>query len=237
MDFEINGSPDYEHLTVGLGPGDRIIAEGGSMAWMSEGVEVKARLLGGFFRALGRKMFGGESAFVGEYTHPTSGSATFSPAIPGSIIHRQMRGDSLILTGGAFMACTPDVRLRTKFGGLKAMFSGEGAFVIECSGEGDLFFNSYGALIERDVEDGFTVDTGHVVAWEPTVEYSIRGMGGLKSTMLSGEGLAMRFSGRGKVFLQTRTLDSFGNWLAPFLSDDDNSASSESMGGGFYGGR
>lgn len=217
VDFEIDGTPSYGHLTVSLGPGDRIIAEGGSMAWMSDGVEVKARLLGGALRALARKMFGGESAFVGEYTHPTGGSVTFSPAIPGDIIHRQLQDDSLILTGGAFMACTPDIRLRTKFGGLKALFSGEGAFVIECSGSGDLFFNTYGALIERDVEDGFTVDTGHVVAWEPTVEYSIRGMGGLKSTMLSGEGLAMRFSGRGKVFLQTRTLDSFANWLAPFL--------------------
>ena len=217
VDFEIDGMPSYGHLTVSLGPGDRIIAEGGSMAWMSEGVEVKARLLGGALRALARKMFGGESAFVGEYTHPTGGSVTFSPAIPGDVIHRQLQDDSLILTGGAFMACTPDIRLRTKFGGLKALFSGEGAFVIECSGSGDLFFNTYGALIERDVEDGFTVDTGHVVAWEPTVEYSIRGMGGLKSTMLSGEGLAMRFSGRGKVFLQTRTLDSFANWLTPFL--------------------
>lgn len=217
MDFKIDGTPSYGHLTVNLGPEDRIIAEGGSMAWMSEGVEVKARLLGGFFRAVARKLFGGESAFVGEYTHPTGGSVTFSPAIPGDIIHRQLQDDSLILTGGAFMACTPDIRLRTKFGGLKALFSGEGAFVIECSGSGDLFFNTYGALIERDVEDGFTVDTGHVVAWEPTVEYSIRGMGGLKSTMLSGEGLAMRFSGRGKVFLQTRTLDSFANWLTPFL--------------------
>ena len=217
VDFKIDGTPSYGHLTVNLGPEDRIIAEGGSMAWMSEGVEVKARLLGGFFRAVARKLFGGESAFVGEYTHPTGGSVTFSPAIPGDIIHRQLQDDSLILTGGAFMACTPDIRLRTKFGGLKALFSGEGAFVIECSGSGDLFFNTYGALIERDVEDGFTVDTGHVVAWEPTVEYSIRGMGGLKSTMLSGEGLAMRFSGRGKVFLQTRTLDSFANWLTPFL--------------------
>ncbi|MDE2823672.1 MAG: TIGR00266 family protein [Chloroflexota bacterium] len=217
MEFKIDGTPSYGHLTVSLGPGDRIIAEGGSMAWMSDGVEVKARLLGGALRALARKMFGGESAFVGEYTHPTGGSVTFSPAIPGDIIHRQLQDDSLILTGGAFMACTPDIRLRTKFGGLKALFSGEGAFVIECSGSGDLFFNTYGALIERYVEDGFTVDTGHVVAWEPTVEYSIRGMGGLKSTMLSGEGLAMRISGRGKVFLQTRTLDSFANWLTPFL--------------------
>ncbi len=217
MKFQIEGNPEYGHLTVELRPGERVVAEGGSMAWMSDGVQVKARLLGGFLRAFARKLVGGESLFVGEYSHPTGGEVAFSPAIPGNIGHRALNGDSLILTGGAFMACTPGVQLRTRFGGFKAMFSGEGMFLIECSGEGDLFFNTYGALIEREVEDGFTVDTGHVVAWEPTVEYSIRGMGGLKSTLLSGEGLAMQFSGQGKLYLQTKTLDSVANWLIPFL--------------------
>ena len=217
MEYRIDGNPDYGHLTVELRPGERVVAEGGSMAWMSDGVQMKARLLGGFLRAFARKLVGGESLFVGEYSHPTGGEVALSPAIPGSIEHRALTGDSLILTGGAFMACTPGVQLRTRFGGFRSMFSGEGMFLIECSGEGDLFFNSYGALIEREVEDGFTVDTGHVVAWEPTVDYSIRGMGGLKSTLLSGEGLAMRFSGRGRLYLQTRTLDSVANWLIPFL--------------------
>ena len=217
MEFRIDGSPDYGHLVVRLGPGERVVAEAGSMAWMSDGVQVKARLLGGFLRAFARKMVGGESLFVGEYSHPTSGEVAFSPAIPGNVGHRALTGDSLIVTGGSFMAASPGIELRTRFGGLRSLFSGEGPFFIECAGQGDLFFNTYGALIERDVEDGFTVDSGHVVAWEPTVRYSIRGMGGLKSTLLSGEGLAMRFSGQGKVYLQTRTLDSVANWLIPFL--------------------
>ncbi|MCY4522778.1 MAG: TIGR00266 family protein [Caldilineaceae bacterium] len=217
MEFRIEGNPDYGHLIVGLGPGERMVAEGGAMAWMSDGVQMKARLLGGFLRAFARKLVGGESLFVGEYSHPTGGEVAFSPATPGNISHYALFGNSLILTGGAFMACTPGVRLKTRFGGFKAMFSGEGMFLIECSGQGDLFFNTYGALVEREVADGFTVDTGHVVAWEPTVDYSMRGMGGLKSTLLSGEGLAMRFSGQGKVFLQTRTLGSVANWLTPFL--------------------
>ena len=217
MEFQIDGNPDYGHLTVELGPGESVVAEGGSMAWMSDGVEVKARLLGGLLRAFARKLAGGESLFVGEYSHPAGGAVTLSPRIPGSVTHRALAGESLILTGGAYMASTPGVQLSTRFGGLRSMLSGEGMFLIECGGQGDLFFNTYGALVEKEVEDGFTVDTGHVVAWEPTVDYSIRGMGGLKSTLLSGEGLAMRFSGRGKVYLQTRTLDSVANWLVPFL--------------------
>ncbi len=216
MEYTINGNPDYGHLTVQLGPGERFIAEGGAMSWMSDGTRVKARLMGGFLRALIRKLVGGESLFVGEYTNPQGGEVTFSPAVPGVVNQRSLRGETLVLTGGSFMACSPDVRLGVKFGGLKAMFSGEGLFLIECRGDGDVFFNTYGAMIEKEVDGSLTVDTGHVVAWEPTLSYTISGMGGLKSTLLSGEGLAMRFSGRGKLYLQTRTMDSLASWLVPF---------------------
>lgn len=216
MDYTIEGNPDYGHLLVRLDPDDIFIAEGGSMAWMSDGVQINAKLLGGFTRALVRKVVGGESLFVGEFSHPDGGVVSFSPSVPGTVHHRRVNNNTLILTGGSFMACTPGVRLSTQFGGLRSMFSGEGLFFIECGGVGDLFFNSYGALIEKDVVGNLTVDTGHVVAWEPTLRYTIRGMGGLKSTLLSGEGLAMEFSGVGKIYLQSRTMPSLAGWLTPF---------------------
>ena len=218
MQFEIRGNPDYGQLVVRLGPSERFIAEGGSMVWMGSGVRSKARLLGGFFRALIRKLTGGESLFVGEYSADRGGEAAFSPAQPGTLIQRTLRGDSITLTAGSFMGCTPGVTLRTRFGGLRAMFSGEGLFFIECSGKGELFFNSYGAIIEREVDGTLLVDTGHVVAWEPGLRYSIRGVGGLKSTLLSGEGLVMNFSGSGKVYLQTRTMGGLASWLTPFAT-------------------
>lgn len=216
MDYTIEGNPDYGHLLVSLEPGDTFIAEGGSMAWMSDGTQVNARLLGGFARALVRKFAGGESLFVGEFSHPEGGEASFSPSVPGAVHHREVNNDMLILTSGSFMACTPGVRLATQFGGIRSIFSGEGLFFIQCSGSGDLFFNSYGALIEKDVVGELTVDTGHVVAWEPTLRYTIRGMGGLKSTLLSGEGFAMNFSGVGKIYLQSRTMPALAGWLTPF---------------------
>ena len=193
MEHNIDGNPDYGHLTVSLNRGEKFIAKGGAIAWMSEGMNVKARLLSGKVSAFIRKLVGGESLFVDEFSNYTGGQATFWPSVPGEISHRKMSGDSFILTRGSFMACTPGINLKTRFGGLKTMLSGEGAFFIECSGEGDLFFNTFGALIEKDINGSFTVDTGHVVAWEPSLTYSIRGMGGLKSTLLSGEGVAMRF--------------------------------------------
>ena len=216
MDFRIDGNPDYGHLRVELRPGDRIVAEGGSMAWMSAGTKVKVRLLGGLFKALIRRLVANESLFVAEYSHPGIGTVTFSPATPGSVAHRRLDGDSFILTAGSYMASTPGVTLKTRFGGLRSLFSGEGAFLLECSGTGDLFYNAYGALVEKEVDGSLTVDTGYVVAWEPSVSYSIRGMGNLKSTLLSGEGLAMNFSGSGKVFLQTRTMGGIAGWLTPF---------------------
>ncbi len=215
MSFSIEGNPEYGQLTTTLSPGERCIAEGGAMGWMSDGTQIKARLLGGLPKALVRKIFGGESLFVGEYQHPTGGSVTFSPARPGTVVQRTLQGDTFMLTAGSFMACTPGIKLKTKFGGLKAMFSGEGAFFIECSGDGELFFNAFGAVIEKEVDGSFVVDTGHVVGWEPGLRYSVKGMGNLKSTLLSGEGLVLNFSGTGKVYVQTRTIGGMAQWLSP----------------------
>ena len=95
------------------------------------------------------------------------------------------------------------------------MFSGKGAFFIECSGDGELFFNAFGAVIEKEVDGSFVVDTGPVVGWEPGLRYSVKGMGNLKSTLLSGEGLVLNFSGTGKVYVQTRTIGGMAQWLSP----------------------
>ncbi len=217
MRYEIVGNPDYGQLTVGLDPGESFIAEAGSMSWMDPGTEMKSRLLGGVVKAAIRRVVGGESLFVGEYSHPRGGSITFSPSTPGSVLSRTLSGDSLYLTAGSFMACTPGVQLQTRFGGLTAFFSGEGAFFLECTGQGELFFNSYGAVIEKQVNGALVVDTGHVVGWDPTLEYTIGGMGSIKSTLMSGEGLVMRFTGSGKIYLQTRTMGGLAGWLSPQL--------------------
>ena len=74
---------------------------------------------------------------------------------------------------GSFLACTPGVNVKAKFGGLKALFSGEGAFLLEASGNGDLFFNSFGGIVEKKIEGDFIVDSGHVVAFEPSLNYKI----------------------------------------------------------------
>lgn len=213
-ELELMGNPDFGWAECKLGPGQTVLVEGGAMSTMSEGLGVRTRLLGGFFRAIIRKLFGGESAFVGEYSGP--GWLTISPSVPGRVIHRRLSGETVFLQGGSFLACTPGIDLGVKFGGLRSFFSGEGAFFLVCTGQGDLLFNAHGDIVEREVTAPLIVDTGHVVGWESTLEWRIRGMGGIKSTLLSGEGLVIEFTGRGKVWLQTRTEGGLAGWLSSY---------------------
>lgn len=216
-EIQLMGNPDFGWVQVNLQPNQSILVEGGAMSTMKGDMEMKSRLMGGFLRAIVRKLFGGESMFVGEYSHPTGGWLTVSPATPGRVVHRPVKGETIYLQAGAFLACTPGVTLGTKFGGLRSFFGGEGLFFLVVGGEGDLFFNAYGEVIEKDVNGSLIVDTGHVVAWESTVNWTVRGMGGLKATLFSGEGLVCEFTGRGKVWVQTRTLKGLAGWITGYL--------------------
>ncbi len=218
MKFDISGNPAYGDLTVALDAGESFWSEGGAMSRMSSHVELGTRLVGGLLKSAVRRVVGGESLFISEYTAESMGFVALSPSCPGTILHREMRGDSFYLTAGSFLACSPGLQLGTKFGGLRAFFSGEGGFLIEVSGQGDLFFNGYGGVVEQEIDGELVVDTGHVVAWEPTLDYSIGGMGGVKQTLFSGEGLVMRFNGKGKIYLQTRHLSSLAGWLGPYCA-------------------
>lgn len=216
MKFDISGNPAYGDLTVALDAGESFWSEGGAMSRMSSHMQLNTRMVGGLVKSVVRRVAGGESLFLSEYTAPQMAFVSLTPTCPGSIMHRQMNGDSFLLTAGSFLACTTGLKLETRFGGLRSFFSGEGAFLIEVSGQGDLFFNSFGGVIEKEITDEFVVDTGHVVGWEPSLDYTIGGMGGLKQTMFSGEGLVMRFNGRGKIYLQTRHLGGMAGWLRPY---------------------
>ena len=216
MEFKISGTPDYGELTVALAPGEAFRTESGAMSRMGSSMDLKGKMMGGLFSALGRKLFGGESLFVGEYSSEMGGWLSLSPGLPGSVIHRSMDAGSIILSAGAFLGCSPDIVLRTRFGGFRYLFSGEGGFFLEASGSGDLFYNTYGAMVMKDVDGSITVDTGHVVAWDPNLSYTVTGMGGLKQTLFSGEGLVLKFSGHGRLYLQTRTIRESASWLSPF---------------------
>ncbi len=218
MDHQIFGNPDRGNVTFTLAAGESVIVEAGSMSFMTAGMTVKPRLIGGLMAAVSRKLLGGESAFLSEYSTDTAGAVAIAPAFPGTVLRKELKGEGagLLLAAGSFLACGPEVRLTTEYGGGRSWFSGTGPFILRATGSGPVFFNSYGAVVERVVQGSLTVDTGHLVAWEPTLEYRIRGMGSIKKTLFSGEGLVMAFTGSGRIFLQTRHLGGFVRWLSPF---------------------
>jgi uncharacterized protein (TIGR00266 family) len=133
------------------------------------------------------------------------------------VVHQRLEGRGLWLTAGSFLAAGSDLDVRTRFGGLKSLFSGEGAFFLHATGHGDLLFNGYGALLERRLDGELVVDSGHLAAFDDGLDYSVETVGGVKQTLFSGEGLVLRFRGQGRLWLQSRTLRETASWITPFL--------------------
>lgn len=207
--FTIEGRPDFAFLTVQLPANKTLKVEASAMATMDTNLKMKTRLKGGFSRFLT-----GESLFLNDFTaENVAGEIGIAPAAPGDLAHVYLRGETIFLQNSAFVACDPAVNLETKWQGFtKGFFSGESFFLVRASGQGDLWFNTYGGMIELDVEGDYVVDTGNIVAFTEGLEYSISKIGGYKSLFFSGEGLVCRFKGTGKVWIQTRTAAAFVSW-------------------------
>ncbi len=230
MQNTIEHGPAYAMATMELEPGEAVTVEAGSMVGMSDGLNIKTHIggnTGGIFTALWnfvlaliRKFLGGETLFVNTYTPPRDkpGKLLVAPALTGDIIHYALDGTRrLMVQGSSYLASSGSVKVKTKFGGIKSLFSGEGAFWLQCGGTGDLWVNCYGAIHEIDVDGTYIVDTGHVVAFDDTLDYKVKGSGSLKSTLLSGEGLTLHFKGQGKLFIQSRNLGGLVHWITPRL--------------------
>jgi len=209
MEHKIDYGPAFSLLSVRIGQGDKVSAESGAMVSMDATVNIETKMQGGLGGALKRSLLGGESFFMNHFTG--SGEVTFASSVPGDISHVKMTGNTLLVQSGSFICSSGDVTVDTKFGGAKSFFSGEGLFLLKISGTGDLFISSYGAITMRELQSGQTlkVDTGHMVAFDEAVKYDVKSVGGLKSTLLSGEGLVATFTGPGRVWMQTRSLSAF----------------------------
>ncbi len=214
MNFEIQHSPSYSLLRTRLERGDDLVAESDAMVSMDPDVATETEMAGGFGSAVLR-LFGGESMFLNQFSGP--GTVSFAPTFPGRIKHRTMRNDSFILQSGAYLASSPSVDVQTRWGGLRTLFGGEGATLLEASGTGDLFYNAFGEIYEVQVQGTYTCDTSHMVAFDPSLDYQLTSSGGLFSTLFSGEGLVFEFQGSGSLFMQTRSLSGLVDHVTPFL--------------------
>jgi len=216
MQHEIKHKPDFASLHVHLDKGEQVVTESGAMMGMSTALKMETNMKGGLLGAAKRAL-GGESIFLNTYTAEEDGQRLdVAPSTPGDIVHLGMTGNAVMVQSGSYMACTPGITVDSKWGGAKSFFGGEGLFMLKCSGEGDLWMSSYGAIHAIDVENTYVVDTAHIVAFDETLTFNVRSVGGLKSLFFSSEGLVCEFSGRGRLWIQTRNAPSIAAFLHPF---------------------
>ena len=219
MKYDIKYGPSYALGMVSLEAGEKIQAESGAMVSMSDTIKMETGVRGGIMSGLKRSVLGGESFFINTFTAEQAGEVTIAPALPGDIVALDLAGGTLLVQSGSFLAATPDVNVDTKWGGGKTFFSREGLFLLKCTGTGTIFVSSYGAIHLVDLQPGqrYNVDTGHMVAFDESVQYDVGRAGGWKTTLLGGEGLVCKLTGPGRFYLQTRSPDNFLAWLLPKL--------------------
>ena len=217
-DYSVECKPDFAFLTVQIPAGETLKVEASAMATMDTNLVMKTKMKGGLSRLLT-----GESLFTNEFTAQHGpGQIGIAPGSPGDLEHVHLNNETIYLQSSSFVASTPGVQTDSKWQGFKGFFSGESLFLIRCSGTGDLWFNTYGAMIEVDVTQDYIVDTGYIVAFTEGLQYEVRMLGGLRTSFLSSEGLVCRFSGQGKVWIQTRQVPAFAWWTLPFRPQKNN---------------
>lgn len=221
MKVEILYRPSYSLAKIILSGNEGVQAETGAMVGMSAGVQIETKMRGGLLKSLARSMLGGESFFINVFRAPDSGGELLlAPTMPGDVFAMTLSGgQEYLVQSGSFLAASEGIETDTKWTGAKTFFAGEGLIMLRCVGAGDLVLSSYGAIHEIDLAPGqtFTVDTTHLVAFPSNVGFRVRMIGGMKSTLLGGEGIVVDLTGPGKILLQTRSLGAFLAWLIPQL--------------------
>ena len=225
MRYELLAQPAATVAKIYLDRGETFICEVGAMIAMSTQITLqttsrsRGKSGGGMLQGL-RRMFSGESFFINHFTAQEDGQyIILGPSLMGDISHHRLEQGSLVVQGGSWMASGPGVEIDTTFPGLgKAFFSGEGAFWVKCSGNGDVFVNSFGSIYPVEVSGDYIVDTGHIVAFEDSLSFTVeKASDSWLDSFLSGEGLVCKFSGRGVVYCQSHNPPSFGQTLSSGL--------------------
>jgi len=205
-------------LVASLDQGETITAESGAMTYMDPTIEIRTRKREkGLLGSLGLKLIGGQSFWVNDYTAAKGpGEAAFVAAPVGDIERLDVApGKGYIIQKSAYIASTPNIDLDVKWEGFTKGLFGQGLFMLKATGNGPLFINTFGAIDVHTLQVGQTliVDNFHLVGFSDTCNYKVAKVGGLKETLLSGEGLVTQITGPGNVYIQTKNLQEFVEWL------------------------
>lgn len=226
MEAEFTHRPSYTHLVVTLEPGESIVAEPGALVGHSSNVTIETGTSRDGILSSAKSLLGGESMFANEFVAEGGpGTVTFAPPTPGDVMEHELRDETLYTTDGAFLAATEGVDIDSELGGIKSILGEASLTPLALKGTGRAFIDAYGGLEKLDLEAGesYVLDNEHLIAWDDTIDWETKRVGGLKSTLLSGEGLVFEFTGPGTAWYQTRDLDAFVTILAPRLPNQSDS--------------
>jgi uncharacterized protein (TIGR00266 family) len=194
MQYQILKEP-MAILVIHLDNGETITAEAGAMVYMQGDIEIKTKTRegGGFLRKLKVSVLGGQSFFVNNYVSNMDGCLIGLTGGPiGDIVRMEINPENgLIVHSGAYIASTSDVILDTQWQGFTKGLFGSELYMLKANGRGDLFLNTFGAIVQKDLQkdERMIIDNHHIVALSENSNYTVKKFGGLKSTILGGEGL------------------------------------------------
>jgi uncharacterized protein (TIGR00266 family) len=220
MQVTTRHAPSFAVARLTLSSGEAINAESGAMMATSAGVDVESKMRGGLKGAFKRGVLGGESVFVSKFTAPQQGGwVDVAARLPGDVVVLPVHGGLNVARGG-YLAADEGVEIDSKWGGLKNLAGGEGGFLVRVTGEGQVVLSAYGAVdvVELGAGETFILDSGHMVAYEDTIEFQLRKVAkGMLQSVKSGEGFVFEFTGPGKVWTQSRNPSEFVGWLTAEL--------------------
>jgi uncharacterized protein (TIGR00266 family) len=223
VQVQLRHQPSFAVARCLLAQGEPLRVESGAMLATSWGVQVEASMQGGLIKGLRRAALGGESLFVTTYTAPQGGGwVDVAPNLPGDIVTVAVTPDrAFYITRGCWIANSHGVEIQTRWGGSQNLFGGEGGFVIQATGQGEVVLGSYGAVdtVELAPGEAITIDSGHVVAYDSGVQSRLRRAveGRSIQSLKSGEGFVFDFSGPGRVMVQSRNPRALIEWLTTEL--------------------
>lgn len=198
-------------LQAYLENGESITAEAGALVFMKGNIEIKTKLRqGGLLKNLKVTFLGNESFFVNEYVANGNGCIIGLTGPPvGDIVEIPVTPNSgVIVQSGSYIASTPGIDIDTKWQGFTKGIFGSELFMLKLTGNGKVFCNAYGGIIQKELANGekMILDNYHLVALTENTNYTVTKFGGLKNTILGGEGLVTEIIGPGTVYFQTKNL-------------------------------
>jgi uncharacterized protein (TIGR00266 family) len=208
ISYEIIGD-DMQAVVITMAAGDEVRAEAGAMTYMTEGIDMDARMTGGLLGGLKRKFLAGESLFLTYFRSSAQGTrVAFSGPYPGKILRMPLQNSALLCQRDSFLCAAGPIDINVEFTKRlgAGFFGGEGFILQRLEGTGDCFIHSGGTIIPIELKAGekLKIDTGCLVGFDPTVSYDIQFVGGIKTAIFGGEGLFFALmTGPGRVWVQT----------------------------------